>query len=735
MALSARYVARLVASARKQVLKKSTARKFNPGLNQDDNELAEQYVVRESLLAEALDQIRANTDANSNVHCLYYAPRGRGKTMLLARIEVAVRQDSELSASWLVVRLFEENYYEIASAGELWLAVIRQLSMTDIEGELRRSARAAHDDLARRDPGDSFDAAAIAVLGDLLDSLGRRVVLMVENLQELDDELDDAAGWAVRKVLQNEPRLMLMATATSYFSSMQQAKHAFYELFDSREIPALNRRECTVLWNHITGDERSEEQVRPLQILTGGSPRLLNVMAQFGKNLDIAELMEDLTGLIDERTDYFKSQIESLPSKERRVFVALADLWHPSTAAEIAERARQPVPKVSALLNRLEGRGALIVDGSQPRKKKYAIAERLFCIYYKLRSQRNDAAVAEALIDFMIGFYPLKVQAKVREQFCDYPEFERIANERGFGVEGLIDRARRLNSDFADLATLLENARLSGKTDELEALVDSLESISEMEGVRNELDSNRFSATLANLRAAFLLMKGEIEGAQSAYEEVLERFGGVPESGVRDQVAKAMVSLGYTLGQQGDLAGEVAAYEEVIERFGGAPEASVREQVATVVVYRMLVLAALTDWDNALLAVDSLRLKTADSQVLAVAALTESLVQRAVNAESSELPLAISRLCELAVRSADYSGERMQLALGVLALLPAAEALEMLKEFGVEKELAPLLVYCQRESGERVSVAPEMSDVADDVAIRVAELREQLLAPPSELVD
>lgn len=59
----------------------------------------------------------------------------------------------------------------------------------------------------------------------------------------------------------------------------------------------------------------------------------------------------------------------------------------------------------------------------------------------------------------------------------------------------------------------------------------------------------------------------------------------------------------------------------------------------------------------------------------------------------------------------------------------------MLKEVGVEKELAPLLIYCQREAGERVSVAPEMSDVVDDVAVRVAALREQLLAPPSALLD
>ena len=48
--------------------------------------------------------------------------------------------------------------------------------------------------------------------------------------------------------------------------------------------------------------------------------------------------------------------------------------------------------------------GAVIVEGSG-RKRRYAAAERLYSIYYKLRRERDEAAVVRNLIQFMAVFY------------------------------------------------------------------------------------------------------------------------------------------------------------------------------------------------------------------------------------------------------------------------------------------------------------------------------------------
>ena len=63
------------------------------------------------------------------------------------------------------------------------------------------------------------DLARAAVL-DAADRLGRRLVLMVENLQALGANADPDFGWQLRGVLQTEPRVMLLGSGTSRFEGL-----------------------------------------------------------------------------------------------------------------------------------------------------------------------------------------------------------------------------------------------------------------------------------------------------------------------------------------------------------------------------------------------------------------------------------------------------------------------------------------------------------------------------------
>ena len=116
--------------------------------------------------------------------------------------------------------------------------------------------------------------------------------------------------------------------------------------------------------------------------------------------------MEELVILVDENTDYFRAHLETLPSVERRVYTALLDLWQPSTAREVADRARIDIRTASSLLGRLQTRGFVVVDQTASKKRKiFRIAEPLYSIYYKVRRERDESAVVENLINFMIAFY------------------------------------------------------------------------------------------------------------------------------------------------------------------------------------------------------------------------------------------------------------------------------------------------------------------------------------------
>ena len=163
-------------------------------------------------------------------------------------------------------------------------------------------------------------------------------------------------------------------------------------------------RSVVRLWKVVSGKPATSREVRPLQILTGGNPRLLVMAAEFARHRSIRRLMSELVTLIDEHTEYFRGHLEVLAKTERRVYVSVIDLWQPSSASEIAARARVDIRVASTMLGRLVERDAVIRQG-RGRKRLYSAAEPLYSMYYKLRRERDEAAVVENLIRFMVACY------------------------------------------------------------------------------------------------------------------------------------------------------------------------------------------------------------------------------------------------------------------------------------------------------------------------------------------
>ncbi len=380
-------------------------RKFNPGTFQSDDEVIRQFVVRQRELDLVLEVIRGNIDSSSCQHVLLVAPRGRGKTMLLARVGAELRTDGVFSERLFPVRFMEESQ-EIATLADFWLEALFHLAnaTASVNPELSRELRATHADLIARWRDSDIAGRVQAAVLEAADRLGRRLVLMVENLQALCGDVDEDFGWRLRQTLQSEPQVMLLATAASRFKGLDDATQPFFELFRSVDLEPLDTDACRRLWNMVSGDAQTNRGITPLRILTGGNPRLLIIVATFARHRSLRQLLEELVALVDDHTEYFRSHLEHIAKTERRVYLAVIDLWQASSAQEIAERARMDVRTVSALIARLVDRGAVLVEGTG-RKRKYAAAERLYSIYYKLRRERDEAGLVRNLIQFMTVFY------------------------------------------------------------------------------------------------------------------------------------------------------------------------------------------------------------------------------------------------------------------------------------------------------------------------------------------
>jgi tetratricopeptide (TPR) repeat protein len=132
----------------------------------------------------------------------------------------------------------------------------------------------------------------------------------------------------------------------------------------------------------------------------------LRILIDFAVDLSLKDLMGNLSQLIDEHTDYFKSHLDNLAAAERKVFIALLEIWDPIGAREVAIVSRMGVSQTSALLNRLVSRGAvMVVQQAKGRKKLYQAAERLYNIYYLMRRRSHPSSRVQGAVTFMVNFY------------------------------------------------------------------------------------------------------------------------------------------------------------------------------------------------------------------------------------------------------------------------------------------------------------------------------------------
>jgi DNA polymerase III delta prime subunit len=374
--------------------------KYNPGFSSDED-LIDAFVVRQKELQQILQTIQENT-GRTYQHLLLVGARGTGKTMLVRRVAAEIRRSPELNQHWYPL-VFGEESYRILSAGEFWLEALNHLAAQNPGSQWQ----GVYEELRGERDEKRLQQRAIAKLMDFADAQNKQILLIVENLNMLfDEQMSAGDDWDLRHTLQNEPRLMLLGTATQRFDEIDNVDKAWFEFFALHTMELLNLNECRQLWSSVANEDLTDNQIRPMQILTGGNPRLLQVLAGFAKGMSFRDLMANLTQLIDSHTDYFKGLLEVLPATERRVFIELLEFWKPASTNQVASAARMEVSKASALLNRLLKRGAIELVEQPDKKKYYQVTERLFNIYYLMRKRGDVDGRVKTAIDFLCVFYP-----------------------------------------------------------------------------------------------------------------------------------------------------------------------------------------------------------------------------------------------------------------------------------------------------------------------------------------
>ena len=555
-------------------------RKYNPGFLTDD-ELVASFCVRMTEFEMLVEALRACTGA-SNPHQIVIGPRGSGKTSLLLRVAAEARRDDALAAICFPV-VFAEESYEVATAGEFWLECLTQLAAQvapygEDEPDIERTVgelRAVGDDRVLGD-------RCLGALLDFADRRNQRLLLIVENLNMLFRDMSDPdAGWRLRKVLQTEPRIILFASATSRFDEIDNPDRALYDLFRVRTLRPLDTDQCAVLWEAVTGRSVARETVRALEILTGGSPRLIAIVARFGAGRSFRELMADLLDLVDDHTEYFKSHLEWLPAQERRVYLALAALWKPATTREIADRARLAPNPCSAQLARLRERGAVQEAGGSARRKRYYLTERLYNIYYLLRRRSGPDRLVDALVRFMESYYSPRELKDIGARMVS--EMEHLDGE----TQALCRTA---------LVRLMESPAFAG---------DRADLVTKMPAdLRPVEPAARAAKKLFETKITMRDSERSDEDRLAGCEEMERRFGDSEDPAVQEWIAKALVDKGFALVRLNRAQEVLSVWDDVERRFSASNSPVVVEQVVRALVNKTIALRELGRYQDVATACD-----------------------------------------------------------------------------------------------------------------------------------
>ncbi|MCA9705377.1 MAG: tetratricopeptide repeat protein [Myxococcales bacterium] len=479
---------------------------YNPRLLSKE-ELVQTFVAREAELERIVDALRREVDAQPQHH-LIVGGRGMGKTTLLNRLRYAI-EDDEILGEYGLGLSFPEEQYNVGSLADFWLNCVDALAdeleatgrlelLEGLDEEIAGIQALAREDM-RRERG-------LALLCQLADRLGRRLVLLVDNVDLVLDRLQDEQ-WTLREVLSEERRIQLVGATSAPLESYYRHDMAFYDFFRVHHLEGLTVEETFTVLRKLaqaTGNaevatliDEEPGRVKTVRVMAGGNPRTVVLLFSLLAQSTEGDVRADIERLLDLCTPLYKHRIDVLPTQAQRVLDALAMRWAPVTAAELAEGMHLKVNVVSAQLDRLVKDGTVEkVTLPDTKRLGFQVAERFFNIWCLMRASRRVRRRLVWLVEFLrLMFGPEELSRRARDHLgrvgsepVRYAEMGlaladavgddslRHALESRSVRELCIDvETRRRLSELLDLGG--EDARLTSRVERMQLLAEARERV------------------------------------------------------------------------------------------------------------------------------------------------------------------------------------------------------------------------------------------------------------------
>jgi hypothetical protein len=445
----------------------------NPWLLPADT-LKGDFVARTAELQRLQDDLRRRHRSSSQHH-LILGHRGMGKTTLLYRLACAVEDDHGLSSVYVPL-VFAEEQYNVARLSDLWLNCLDALSdQLERRGDkdAARGLDRTIDQLHALRNDELLEERARTELLARARAMGRRFVLLLDNIDLVLDRIGAERQWAFRDALEHNQELVVIGASAAALEATWDYGKAFYDFFRVHRLAPLQASEVRQVLLALAerhGDERVRSivtdqpgRVEALRVLAGGNPRTIVTLYSVLSAGPGDEVQRDLEGLLDRHTPLYKARFEALPAQAQLVMDALCLQWAPATARQLAEHTRLDVNAVSSQLARLQKDGQVekVDRPGGAGRQAFQVSERFFNIWYLMRASRRSRRKLAWFVSFLEVLYgPLEVHAHAGRLLAR-PSDERPEQQ----AEMALALADGVKDDLVRMALhyrALEASRLSG---------------------------------------------------------------------------------------------------------------------------------------------------------------------------------------------------------------------------------------------------------------------------------
>ncbi len=389
--------------------------KYNPHLWSAE-QLRAIFVARQNELADLLRTLKTTPPDTIGQHALLVGARGMGKSTLMQRLALAVDDDPELKAHWLALR-FPEEQYTVSTLGQFWANVLDSLiDALELRGLPTLALDAKVQGIASL-PLAEQAAASLAVINQVADEHGLRLLLLVDNTDLLLHNIGAAAHWALREILQANPRLLWVGGSYQSLEVDSNYHDAFLDFFRVIELRPLRLAEMQqallALAETFGGSAAREamqkqlkahpERLPTLRQLSGGNPRTTVMLYELFANGQKGDVRSDLESLLDAMTPLYKARMDALADLPRKLLAHILEHWAPIALGQLADASQVVKGSISPQLLRLEREGLIEKTALHGTTRSgYQVAERFFNIWYLMRfSPRRQRARLAWLVEFM----------------------------------------------------------------------------------------------------------------------------------------------------------------------------------------------------------------------------------------------------------------------------------------------------------------------------------------------